>query len=115
MIDARIKCKANVPRPNSERLDMLRHHVGLILLLAVTCSGLSGCASGFGFNRTKFAKGEQWEPDVEEEAAAPSKDWRKSASSLRSESNRKSNEDPIDKLLWSDESRDINRSLGGSL
>jgi hypothetical protein len=115
VIDDRVNCKANVSRSNSERVDMLRHHVGLILLLAITCGGLSGCASGFGFNRTKFAKGEQWETDIEEEAAAPSKDWRNSASTLRSPSNRKSNEDPIDKLLWSDESRDINRSLGGSL
>ncbi|MFO1041540.1 MAG: hypothetical protein U0941_07110 [Planctomycetaceae bacterium] len=95
---------------------MLRPYVGLILLLAVTCGGLSGCTSGFGFDRAKFAKGEQWEPDVEEEpASTPPKDWRNGASNLRSPNARKSNEDPIDKLLWSDEARDINRSLGGSL
>ena len=94
----------------------------MILLLSIICGGLPGCAglglaglglTGSGLNRAGFRKGEQWEPEVEE--ASTNKDWRNAPSTLRKGSDRKSTEDPIDKLLWSDEARDINRSLGGSL
>ena len=94
---------------------MDRRHVGIILLLAIACGGLSVCANGFGFNRDKFAKGEQWEPEIDEQDSPTENDRRGTPSSLRSQSSRKSNEDPIDKVIWSDQARDINRSLGGSL
>jgi len=85
----------------------------ILCLLAVTCS-LSGCASsGFGVSKSKpFGRDGQWEPEVDE---TKSSDWRSTPSNLRKGKDRESSEDPIDKWLWSDESREISRNLGGRL
>jgi hypothetical protein len=93
---------------------MSRSLTGILCLVAVSCGALTGCTS-LGFNKSKpFGRNEQWEPEVTEEHGKPA-DWRSSPSSLRSESGRASAEDPLDKYIWSSESRDINRSLGGRL
>ena len=62
---------------------------------------------GFGKSRP-FAKKEQWEPDVE----AASNDWRSDAGKLGRGNRRAEKEDPLDKLLWSQDARDINRNMG---
>ena len=83
-------------------------------LIAAANLGLVGCnLAGTGSNKSKpFAKGEQWEPEVTEQKKS---DWRSEPSGLRSPKDKASNEDPLDKLIWSSEAREINRNLGGSL
>ena len=86
----------------------LRPVFGLLVILSV---GSVGCSSqGFG-NLKKmgpFAKSEQWEPEVEEAKS----DWRSDAGKI-GRGNRKSEaQDPLDKILWSDQARDINRNMG---
>lgn len=73
---------------------------------------LSGCAApGLGLDKSRpFAKGEQWEPEIDQ---ADSSDWRSTPASLRSEKKKASRMDPVDELLWSDEARDIGRNVGG--
>ena len=79
--------------------------VGLLVVL----SAASGCSSGFGFGKSKpFAKSEQWEPDVE----SPKADWRSDAGKLGRGNRRAEKEDPLDKFLWSEDARDINRNMG---
>ena len=84
-----------------------------VCLLAVTGSGMVGCvSSGLGLFKP-FGRGEQHEPEVEEETKP--NDWRSAPSGMRNDKDQKSSEDPLDKLIWSSEARDINRSLGGAL
>ena len=81
---------------------------GLLVVLSATTPGCS--SQGFGiFKKTgPFAKSEQWEPDIEE----PKADWRSDAGKI-GRGNRKSEpQDPLDKVLWSDQARDINRNMG---
>lgn len=94
---------------DSERELMLRP-ARLIVCLLACVAGLAGCSSGLGGKLT--GRSEQWEPDVEETQPT---DWRSGPSSLRSKGDRASSEDRLDKFIWSDTARDINRSLGGSL
>jgi len=92
---------------------MPRRFAVILCLIAIACSGAVGCASMMG---KSFNRNAQWEPDVEEsEAAAKPPDWRSGPSSLRNSKERKSEENVVDRLIWSDQARDINRSLGGSL
>ena len=94
---------------------MLRRLTGILCLLAITCGGLAGCAS-MGMGKSKpFGRNEQWEPEVTEDSKGSASDWRSAPSNLRQGSARASKEDRLDRLIWSDEARDINRSLGGSL
>jgi hypothetical protein len=80
-----------------------------VLGLLVAMSSVTGCSSGFGFGKMKpFAKSEQWEPDVEQ----PKTDWRSDAGKLGRGNRRAEKEDPLDKILWSDQARDINRNMG---
>ena len=90
---------------------MPRRLAGTLCLLAVACGGMAGCAST-GFGLKPFSRSAQWEPEVED--AKPS-DWRSGVSNMRKDSDKASNEDRLDKLIWSDTARDINRSLGGNL
>jgi hypothetical protein len=76
-------------------------------LLVTVVAATSGCSSGFGKSKP-FAKSEQWEPDVDE----PKTDWRSDAGKLGRGNRRSEKEDPLDKLLWSDQARDINRNMG---
>ena len=89
---------------------MLLRPVFVFGLLVVLSAATSGCSSsGFGFGKSKpFAKSEQWEPDVEE----PKSDWRSDAGKLGRGNRRAEKEDPLDKILWSDQARDINRNMG---
>ncbi len=89
---------------------MPRYLTVSLCLLALSC-GAMGCASSGLFGRKAVAS-DQWEPEVEASNAA---DWRSSPSNLRQGKARKSSEDPLDKFIWSEEARDINRSVGGSL
>jgi hypothetical protein len=74
---------------------MPRYLTVSLCLLALSC-GAMGCASSGLFGRKTV-------------------DWRSSPSNLRQGNARKSSEDPLDKFIWSDEARDINRSVGGAL
>lgn len=79
--------------------------------LMVAClAAASGCSSsGFGIGKSKpFAKKEQWEPDVEETKS----DWRSDAGKIGRGNRKAEAEDPLDKLLWSEEARNINRNMG---
>lgn len=112
--DGTANCNAGIVR-ELERSDMLRSATGIVCLCALACGLLAGCAgSGLGLNKKHaFGKDEQWEPDVE--AAPKTADWKSAPSNLRKGKAKESSEDPIDKLIWSDTARDINRNLGGSL
>jgi hypothetical protein len=90
---------------------MPRRLAGLLCLLAVACGGLAGCSTSGMFGKSPFAS-EQWEPEVEDTG---SNEWKSAPSKLRKGKSKESSEDPLDKLFWSEEARDINRSLGGSL
>jgi len=82
----------------------------IFALLVVVSAATSGCSSsGLGLGKSKpFAKSEQWEPDVEETKS----DWRSDAGKI-GRGNRKSEaQDPLDKILWSEEARNINRNMG---
>ena len=84
--------------------------VSILALLVIVSAATSGCSSsGFGFGKSKpFAKNGQWEPDVEETKT----DWRSDAGKI-GRGNRKSEaQDPLDKILWSEQARDINRNMG---
>lgn len=113
VIDAAFICKAIDYRRKLERSDMSHRFATILCLLAIT-SSVTGCASsGFGVSKSKpFGKEGQWEPEVDE---TKSSDWRSTPSSLRKGKDKESSEDPIDKWLWSDESREISRNLGGRL
>ena len=83
--------------------------VFMLGLLVAVSAAASGCSSGFGFGKSKpFAKSEQWEPNAD----APQTDWRSDAGKLGRGNRRSEKEDPLDKLLWSDQARDINRNMG---
>lgn len=80
-----------------------------MLGMLVAMSSMTGCSSGFGLGKMNpFAKSEQWEPDAEQ----PKTDWRSDAGKLGRGNRRSEKEDPLDKLLWSDQARDINRNMG---
>lgn len=82
--------------------------VSLGLIVMCLSAGL-GCSSGLGFGKSKpFAKGEQWEPETGEKKV----DWRSDAGKIGRGNRRMEKEDPIDKLLWSDQAKDINRNMG---
>lgn len=89
----------------------MRPVAGFLCLLALAC-GSVGCAS-MGLGKA-FTKNQQWEPPVDEEEGIP-KAPRSAPSALRSSKDQESNENFIDKLMWSDTSREISRNLGGSL
>lgn len=77
----------------------MRRSLAALLMLIV----LSGCAGVLG----KVRK-EQWEPDLSEPAVQTKpNDW----TPLRKSKSKP--EDPIDRWLWSDEAREINRNTGG--
>lgn len=81
-----------------------------IVLLTVAGLGAVGCSSSpLNIGKSKpFAKGEQWEPDTDE----PKADWRAEAGKLGRGNRRYEAEDPIDKLLWSEQAREINQNMG---
>ena len=89
---------------------MLLRPVFIFGLLVVLSAATSGCSSsGFGFGKSKpFAKSEQWEPKVEENKS----DWRSEAGKIGRGNRRSEKEDPLDKFLWSEDARDINRNMG---
>ncbi|MBS0202596.1 MAG: hypothetical protein JSS49_06820 [Planctomycetes bacterium] len=87
----------------------MRRLAGILCLVTLAC-GAAGCSS-MGLGKS-FGKNEQWEPPVEEGIPKPP---RNSASALRAGKDQESTENAIDKLIWSDTARDINRNLGGSL
>ncbi len=89
---------------------MLLRPVALFALLIAVSTATLGCSSsGFGLGKSKsFAKNEQWEPDVDE----PKSDWRSDAGKIGRGNRRAEGEDPLDKILWSDQARDINRNMG---
>lgn len=89
----------------------MSRRLALFLCLLTLSSGAIGCATSGLFGR-KTVAGDQWEPEVE---ASNTSDWRSAPSNLRQGRARKSSEDPLDKFIWSDEARDINRSVGGAL
>ena len=82
--------------------------LGLLIILSAATLGCS--SSGFGFMKKAgpMGKSEQWEPNVD----APQTDWRSDAGKLGRGNRRSEKEDPLDKLLWSDQARDINRNMG---
>ncbi len=78
-------------------------------LLVAFSAATSGCSSGFGFGKSRpFAKSEQWEPDVDQ----PKSDWRSDAGKLGRGNRRSEKQDPLDKILWSEQARDIERNMG---
>jgi len=81
---------------------------GLVVMGLLTVLGCSSPGSNFS-NLNPFQKNEQWEPDVTEKKA---KDWRSDAGSIGRGNRRSESEDPLDKLLWSDQAREINRNVG---
>ena len=90
---------------------MLLRPVFVFGLLVVLSAAMSGCSSpGFGILKKAgpFAKKEQWEPEVEESKS----DWRSDAGKLGRGNRKSENEDPLDKILWSEQARDINRNMG---
>jgi hypothetical protein len=111
LIDEDADCKA-IDRPRiRERITMPGRLAGTICLLAAISAGLTGCKSG-GFGMNPFGRSAQWEPEVEETKTS---EWRSGMSNMRNAKDQESTEDRLDKLIWSDTARDINRSLGGSL
>jgi len=70
----------------------------------------TGCSSSsFKFSKLiPSARKEQWEPEIEQTKA----DWRTDAGKIGRSNRRAETEDPLDKLLWSDEARQINRNVG---
>ena len=89
---------------------MLLRPVFVFGLLVVLSAATSGCSSsGLGIGKSKpFAKSGQWEPDVEETKS----DWRSDAGKIGRGNRRSEAEDPLDKILWSEQARDINRNMG---
>jgi hypothetical protein len=98
---------------------MSRRFVSLLCLLTITCNGLVGCASGFGFNKPPFWKSAQKEPKLDDDDDVdenPTENWQKEAAQMRGEAKRKPSSDSwLDDLIWSKESRDIGRSLNADL
>lgn len=86
--------------------------ISLFLCLVAVAIGTTGCSMPGVYGKQRGVANDQWEPDVE---ATTNSDWRSAPSNLRQGAARKSTEDPLDKLIWSDEARDINRSVGGAL
>ena len=83
--------------------------VFILGLLIAVAAATSGCSSGLGLGKLNpFAKSEQWEPEVD----GPKTDWRSDAGKLGRGNRRAEKEDPLDKILWSDQARDINRNMG---
>jgi hypothetical protein len=87
-------------------------NLSVVVCLMIVIGGLSGCTSTGLFRSRPFGH-EQWEPDVEEETK--SSDWRSEPSQLRKSKgmDKAPKENALDKLIWSDTARDINRNLGG--
>jgi hypothetical protein len=83
------------------------HRLQLILLLCLAslAGSLAGC-SAFG-GRSVFNRDKQWEPELESEDK-----WGDVGKEGRGNRRVEKNRDPIDKLLWSDQARQINESLG---
>lgn len=78
-------------------------------LLIIFTVATTGCSSGLGFSKMNpFAKSEQWEPEVEEAKT----DWRSDAGKIGRGNRRAEKQDPLDKILWSDQAKDINRNMG---
>lgn len=80
---------------------MHRRFIRLVCLVVFA----SGCAGGFGMGKLA-RQNEQWEPEVAE-SAPPTSEW----SPLRKGKARP--ETWLDRMLWSDESREIIRNTGG--
>ncbi|WLD10563.1 hypothetical protein [Planctellipticum variicoloris] len=84
---------------------MVRPQLVLMLCMATLAVGNVGCST-FG-GRSVFSRDKQWEPDAGEEDK-----WADVGKEARGNRRVEKNRDPIDKLLWSDEAQQINRSLG---
>jgi hypothetical protein len=95
----------------------MSRRIAFVLCGLSMAASLAGCASqGMGMNKSNlFGRNQQWEPEVEpEETVSTSSDWKKAPSSFRKSSGKSYSEDPIEKLISSDQAREINRSLDGS-
>lgn len=84
---------------------MVRPQLVLMLCIASLAGGIAGCST-FG-GRSVFNRDKQWEPDVGEEDK-----WADVGKEARGNRHVEKNRDPIDKLLWSDQAQQINKSLG---
>ncbi len=82
---------------------------GLFAMLLITVQGCSSSGTGL-FNKKAglMSKGDQWEPETD----GPKTDWRGDAGKIGRGNRRAEREDPLDKLLWSEQARDINRNTG---